>query len=165
MPTINFNGKTYNDINEMPANERQAFEQMSQLFVDKNGNGIPDFLEGDLAQNVTTAYTSSFVVNGKTYNNLDELPADMHNKVRSAFDVMAKMGLVTDTTSTSASEIKGVRVESKQPAVSKPFLSEQPSSVIEEDRGTNTFTLVLGGIVLCFALIAVTIAVLYFTGR
>ena len=31
---IIFNGKTYNSIDEMPVNERQAYEQMSQIFKD-----------------------------------------------------------------------------------------------------------------------------------
>ena len=47
---IIFNGKTYNSLEEMPANERQAFEQMQQIFVDANGNGIPDFMEGDISR-------------------------------------------------------------------------------------------------------------------
>ena len=52
---IMFNGKTYNSLEEMPANERMAYEQMQKIFVDANGNGIPDFLEGDIAKNVMTA--------------------------------------------------------------------------------------------------------------
>ncbi len=50
MATIIFNGKTYNSLEEMPANERQTYEQIANMLVDKNGNGIPDFLEGDLVQ-------------------------------------------------------------------------------------------------------------------
>ena len=56
---ILFNGKTYNSLEEMPAKERQAYEQIRKIFVDANGNGIPDFLEGDIVKNVITAFTSA----------------------------------------------------------------------------------------------------------
>lgn len=78
MPVILFNGKTYNSIEDMPANERKAYEQISE------------------AKNI---------------------PAP------------------------------------------------QSSPVIEEDRGTNTFTLIIGGMVLCSALASVAMVVYYFVGR
>ena len=164
MSTIIFNGKTYNRIEDMPAGERQAFEQMSQMFVDKNGNGIPDFLEGDIAMNVMTASSGSFTMNGQTYSNVDEMPEEMRNKVKSAFDMMAKMGLVSKSTFTQMTNLTG-NIQQDQAPVSKPFLTSQPSSAIEEENGKSTFLWVLGGIVLCFALVTVTIAVFYFMGR
>jgi len=39
---IIFNNKTYNSLEEMPANEREAYESMFKIFKDENGNGIPD---------------------------------------------------------------------------------------------------------------------------
>ena len=164
MSTIIFNGKTYNSIEDMPAGERQAFEQMSQLFVDKNGNGIPDFLEGDVAMNVMTASSGSYVINGQTYSNVDEMPEEMRNKVKSAFDMMTKMGLVSKSTFTQMTSLTG-NVKQDQAPASKPFLASQPSSAIEEDNGKSTFLWVLGGIVLCFALVTAAIAVFYFMGR
>lgn len=165
MPTIIFNGKTYNSLEDMPADERQAFEQMSQIFVDKNGNGIPDFLEGDVAQNVVTAYSGSFNVNGTSYNTMDDLPEDMRAKVRSAFDMMSKMGLVNGAASAVISQVNGVQMQQKQPDVSKPFPAPQTSSVIEEERGANIFPLAIGGIVLCFFLVVAAFAVFYFMNR
>ena len=32
MPPIHFNGKTYNDLAEMPATEREAYEQLMSIF-------------------------------------------------------------------------------------------------------------------------------------
>lgn len=156
MPTIIFNGKTYNDINDMPADERQAYDQMSSIFLDKDGNGIPDFMEGNIAMNVMNASTSGFVVNGKTYASLDDMPEDTRNKMRSAFDALANAGLVSKSTFVQISEAKST--PTSQPA-------PQPSSVIEEERGGNTFTLILGGMVLCFALAAVAMAVFYLMNR
>lgn len=156
MPTIIFNGKTYNDINDMPADERQAYDQMSSIFLDKDGNGIPDFMEGNIAMNVMNASTSGFVVNGKTYASLDDMPEDTRNKMRSAFDALANAGLVSKSTFVQMSEAKSAPTSQPTP---------QTSSVIEEERGGNTFTLILGGMVLCFALAAVAMAVFYLMNR
>lgn len=153
--SIIFNGKTYNNLEDMPANERQAFEQMSQMFVDKNGNGIPDFLEGDLAKNIITASSSTFVYNGKTYNNLNEMPEDIRNKVHMAFDMMSGMGMVSKT----------AFVQEKSTA-SKSFIAPgNSSSVIEEDQGSNVFPYILGAIVLCFALVVLAFGITYLLNR
>lgn len=161
MPTIIFNGKTYNSIEDMPAGERQAFEQMSQMFVDKNGNGIPDFLEGDMVQNVLAAHSTKtkVSVDGKTYHTLEDLPPELRQSVDSAFQMLSNMGILQ-----GMPEAQTPPVNSEPQFESKPF-EPQGSAVIEEEHGRNTFTLVLAVIVLCFALVTVTIAVFYFMGR
>ena len=156
MPTIIFNGKTYNDISDMPADERQAYDQMSSIFLDKDGNGIPDFMEGNIAMSVMNASTSGFVVNGKTYASLDDMPEDMRSKMRSAFDTLASTGLVSKSTFVQMSEAKTIPDQKPAP---------QSFPVIEEERGTNIFTLIVGGMVLCSALAAVAMAVYYLAGR
>lgn len=159
MPTIIFNGKTYNDINEMPANERQAFQQMSQMFVDKNGNGIPDFMEGDMVKNVLVMRSQRIDANGRSYNSRDELSPEMRQRADDAFQMLSKNGILQNILDAQTPPV------SREPQFeSKPF-EPQESAVIEEEQGRNTFTLVLGGIVLCFAVVVVTIAVLYFTSR
>ena len=66
MPQITFNGKTYNDIAEMPAVERQAYEQIMAHFKDENQDGIPDIFQGDVVSNIVSAVASTdFVVDGK----------------------------------------------------------------------------------------------------
>lgn len=160
MSTIIFNGKTYNRLEDMPANERQAFEQMSQMFIDKNGNGIPDFLEGDLAKNIITASSSTFVYNGQTYNSLAEMPEDIRNKVHTAFDMMSGMGLVSKTA------FSNIPFTQEQPTPSKPFIAPGTSApAIEEDQGSNIFPYILGAIVLCFALVVLALGISYFLNR
>lgn len=156
MPIIIFNGKTYNDINDMPADERKAYDQMSSIFLDKDGNGIPDFMEGNIAMNVMNASASGYVVNGKTYASLDDMPKDMRSKMRSAFDALANAGLVSKSTFVQMTEARSV--PASQPA-------PQPSAIIEEERGRNIFTIILGGMVLCSALAAVAMALYYFMVR
>ncbi len=101
MPTILFNGKTYNSIEEMPVDVRSAYQQVADIFVDKNGNGIPDFLEGDMVKNVITAFTSNVNVNGQTYNNMNELPPDICAQVQGAFEKLSALGMVTNNNSPS----------------------------------------------------------------
>jgi hypothetical protein len=47
--SINFNGKTYNSLDEMPPDERRQFEQemerIKKVFADQDQNGIPDMME------------------------------------------------------------------------------------------------------------------------
>jgi hypothetical protein len=162
MQTIIFNGKTYNSIEEMPAHERQAFEQVSQMFVDANGNGIPDFLEGDMIKNVITARSTqaNINVNGQTYNSFNELPPEMRQKVDGAFKMLSNMGFLD-----GAPDSQNQPVSPEMPKKTKPIVSAQSPSAIEEDRGASIFPMVLGGIVLCFAVVVITFAVFYFMNR
>lgn len=163
MPTIIFNGKTYNSIEDMPANERQAFEQMSQMFVDKNGNGIPDFLEGDMVQNVLAAHSTktSINVNGKTYHSVEDLPPELRQSVDGAFQMLSNLGILQGM---PEAQTPTPPVSREPQFESRPFVP-QGSAVIEEENGKSTFPLILGGIVLCFAVIVVTIGVLYLMNR
>lgn len=161
MPAIIFNGKTYNSIEDMPANERQAFEQMSHMFVDANGNGIPDFLEGDMVQNVLAAHSTKTQISadGKTYHTLEDLPPELRQSVDSAFQMLSNMGILKNMPETNSEPF------SRKPQFeSKPF-EPQGSTVIQEESGRSTFTIVLGGIVLCFAIAVITFGALYFMNR
>ena len=162
MQAIIFNGKSYKSIEEMPAGERKAYEQVSQILVDKNGNGIPDLLEGDMVQNILAAHSDNthVTINGRVYHTLEDLPPDLRQSVDGAFKMLSNMGVLTSS----------VAVNNSQPAqpstpVSKPFLPPQTSSAIEEDRGSNTFTYVIVGVVLCFTLAVLAFAVTYFMIR
>lgn len=157
MPTITFNGKTYNSPDEMPANERKAYEQMMGMFVDKNGNGIPDFLEGDLVQNVLSAHSTNVNVNGMTVHNLDDLPPELRQKVDGAFQMLSNMGILTDQPQTP-------QISREPQIASKPFAA-QPSSVMEEDHGTSIFSIIVISILVCLGLAAATIAVWVFMNR
>ncbi len=123
---IIFNGKTYNSLEEMPANERTAYEQMQKIFVDANGNGIPDFLEGDIARNVMTAFTTNVVnYDGKVYNSLDELPADARQKVQDAFAKLNQMGIVNVNPAMQGSSKHPPFEPAFQP--SKPLIPQEPA--------------------------------------
>jgi len=131
---IIFNGKSYNSIEEMPSSEREAYESMFKIFQDANGNGIPDFLEGDIAKNVTTAFTNVVNYEGKAYSNLDELPPEAREKVKAAFVKLNHLGLIAGTPTGAPSQPKPPAFE---PAFkpSKPLISQEP--VMEEVGGRN----------------------------
>jgi hypothetical protein len=161
MPVIIFNGKTYNSIEDMPTDERRTYEQVSQILVDKNGNGIPDMLEGDVVQNVLAAHSTSshITVNGKVYHTLEDLPPELRQSVDGAFKMMSGMGLFANQPSQTPQVNPFPQIESTS------FLSQQPSSAIEEEKGRSVFSLVILGLVLCFALAVGAFAVIYFMNR
>ena len=163
MPTIIFNGKTYNSIEDMPADERQAFEQMSQMFVDKNGNGIPDFLEGDMVQKVLAAHSTNMhvSVNGKTYHTLEDLPPELRQSVDGAFKMLSSIGILSNMPG-----VQTPQVNRETMVESRPFIAPQSNPVIEEEQsGRSVFSLVIISAVLCFALTAATIAIFVFMNR
>ena len=49
---INFNGKTYTKVEDMPEEVRQAYQQALAQFADADRNGIPDILESRTRGNV-----------------------------------------------------------------------------------------------------------------
>lgn len=147
---IVFNGKTYNSVEEMPANEREAYESMFNIFKDANGNGIPDFLEGDIAQNVMAAFTNVIHYDGKVYNNLDELPPEAREKLQAAFTKLNTLGLIAAAPSAQ----KGTSFEAAFPP-SKPLINQEPSMEENSDRKWMVIVGFLGAALLCAVAIAV----------
>lgn len=156
MPTIVFNGKSYNSLEEMSATDRQAYEQIANMLVDKNGNGIPDFLEGDIIKNISTFYNaaSSINVNGHVYNNLNELPPDVQEKVQTAYVKMSDMGLVPKDS--AMVHTAKHQIQNEPFATSKPFVSREYNPAIEEDRPSPLVWIMIGlALLLCLAISAV----------
>ena len=151
---IIFNGKSYNSLEEMPANEREAYESMFKIFQDANGNGIPDFLEGDIAKNVTTAFSNAVHYNGAVYNNLDELPPEAREKVKAAFVKLNHLGLIEGTPMGASAQPKTPAFEPAFKA-SKPLISQEP--VMEEVGGRNWLVILgfLGALLVCAVVFAV----------
>ena len=147
---ILFNGKTYDSLEEMPANERQAYEHLQQIFVDANGNGIPDFMEGDVAKKVMTAFTSVVSSDGKVYNNLDDLPPEAREKVQKAFDKLNQLGIITgkpsmltSTTTETTTETTATTDRAYEPAFepSKPLIQQESTT---QAGGGTRWIVILG---------------------
>ncbi len=71
---ITFNGITYSDPSEMPADVRQAYQQALGLLADRDGNGIPDLLEVAGQGNAISVQHRRIIVNGQTYDGPEEMP-------------------------------------------------------------------------------------------
>jgi len=156
---INFNGRTYNSLEEMPLNERQAYEQLQKIFVDANGNGIPDFLEGDVAQKVISAFTNTINYQGRVYNSLDELPVEARQKVQAAFAKLNQMGILGPNAA--------VKEPSKPPAFDFAFKPSTPliptdSAIGEESRAKTSGLVIIIALVGLLVLGAAVAAILLF---
>jgi hypothetical protein len=159
MSNITFNGKTYKSLDEMPAHERQAYEQMLNIFVDKNGNGIPDFMEGDMVQNVMSAYSSRVDVNGHTVHSLDDIPPEVRQSVKTAFQVMSNLGLIPGVPAELQNQSQSV---SREPMIqSRPFVSREYTPMLQEEKSNTPLilSLIASGILLCLGILG---ALLFF---
>jgi hypothetical protein len=105
--TIIFNGQTYNGLDEMPPEARQAYEQALSAFADNDRNGVPDILEpgsvnqvaadifADADRNGTpdlfegqsgglVVQTNAIVYNGQVYQRVEDLPPEARQKYEAA---------------------------------------------------------------------------------
>ena len=83
---ITVNGLEYGSPDEMPPDVREQYQRAMSLLADKNGNGVPDNLEGgDVRVSswdpgsavVTSAVTSQkYVVNGRAYQRWEDIPSN-----------------------------------------------------------------------------------------
>ena len=76
---ITVNGKTYSSVEEMPPDVRAQFEQMQNMLVDKDHNGIPDIAEdgtnrATVVQQVTTS-TKTFPLEGSMSGSMSGRPS------------------------------------------------------------------------------------------
>jgi len=163
MATIIFNGKSYNSLDEMPAQERKAYDQMMDIFADKNGNGIPDFMEGDMVQKVLAANSTSINISGQTYHSLDELPPELRQSVDKAFQVITKLGIIPGVP--AELQMQTPQADREPVVQSQPFVSREYAPAIQEESGRSIFPMVLGGIILFFCLAAGVISIFFFITR
>lgn len=81
MARITFNGQEYDSPDAMPPDVRRLYDLMSGMLADKDGDGMPDMFEGVDGNNASiTTQTTQFVVDGKVYTNLDDLPPEARRR-------------------------------------------------------------------------------------
>ena len=163
MATIIFNGKSYNGIEEMPAKEKQAYEQMMEIFVDKNGNGVPDFMEGDILQKMFAINSTSMDVNGQTVKSLDDLSPEARQRVDKALQALTKIGFIPGVPAELQTQNQPI---SREPEIqSTPFISKEYAPVIQEENSPSIFPMVIAGIILLFLLAVSGFGIVYFITR
>jgi hypothetical protein len=104
---IVIDGTSYNSVSEMPLDVRRQYEQamrtvrsgdtnaepnttdnLTNLFADKNNDGIPDLIENIPAINVFGG--TKFVVDGVEYNSVADLPPEARAKYEQAMSTLDK---------------------------------------------------------------------------
>ena len=154
MPKITFNGKAYNDLAEMPASERQAYEQLMGQFKDENQDGIPDIFQGDVVSNIVQAIASTnVVVDGKQVGGFKNLTQEQRINLEKGMSMLQKMGIISEIPNLDGihpSHPEAMPVwDDTELRASKPLF--QQASAIQEDRGSSRLVifLALGSVLLC----------------
>lgn len=98
---IVIDGKTYKDVNEMPPEIRQQYEQAMKSLGDSNNNQIPDAFETmnilgdkdkngvpDVLENIVAGQSvvnsMKIIVDGKEFNGLEDLPPEARARYEEA---------------------------------------------------------------------------------
>jgi hypothetical protein len=172
------NGKSYASLDEMPPEVRQEYQQAMGILADKNQNGLPDVFEGLLetgnvnVQTSTVLGSTQFIVDGKVYSNMNELPPEAWQKFEQA---LGKMGpvlepMMGDADQNSMPDIfDGMFAAQPAPAPppattpSRPLFETTPedmSSATPNYRGTLIFAGVVIVVLLIVLLALVTAVVI-----
>ncbi|HEY7089159.1 MAG TPA: hypothetical protein VH518_13775 [Tepidisphaeraceae bacterium] len=82
---ITINGVEYSSVQQMPPDARREYDRVMALLADKNGNGVPDLLENGAAsgQAKVTIASARYIVDGKEYESLDQIPAPLRSLLAS----------------------------------------------------------------------------------
>jgi len=155
MEPISFNGKTYNSLEEMPADQRAAYEQVMVFMKDENNNGIPDMFEGDVIQKMIGLASTRIIVNGQEVQSVESLSPEARAKFDKAMLKLNQLGILPSGTS----EMQEFPSQpTPQIAPSEPAFTQSPSfvqsspSAITEDTGPRFGIIViaiLGVFLLC----------------
>jgi hypothetical protein len=155
MPQIHFNGKTYNDLAEMPATEREMYEQLMSVMRDEDGNGVPDILEGDVVSNIIEVVKKSGVDSGGI-TALEQMSPEMRARISKGVAKLQEFGLLSGMPDLShVSQMPTWEDTEIRP--SKPII--QSPSVIQEDSNPRWMLVVaiLAVVGVCVAGIAALI--------
>jgi len=94
MPQIHFNGKTYNDLAEMPATERQAYEQLMAIFKDEDQDGTPDIFQGDVINNILEVAMENGLLNDAHIRRLERMTPEQRAMIMKGFVMLKELGLI-----------------------------------------------------------------------
>ena len=155
MPQIHFNGKTYNDLAEMPATEREAYDQLMIIFKDEDQDGTPDIFQGDVVGNIIEIVKKAGG-NSEGAAALEQLSPPMRARISKGIAKLYELGLISGmpdlAQATQAPDWEDAEIRPSQPLIQSP-------SVIQEDTGPrwSLVATVVAMIGICVAGLAVFI--------
>jgi hypothetical protein len=181
---IVIDGKTYNSVDEMPADIRQKYEQAMRslgdannnkipdafetmnIFADKDKDGVPDVLE-NLAASHATVNTMKIIVDGKEFDGLENLPPEARAKYEQAMGKLdANRNGIPDFAEGMMSganpdvmAVSGTAVETPRHSTPLPGSPTAPNATPDTTSGLS---LVLAGLFILLLCAASASAVWYF---
>lgn len=167
---IVIDGKTYNSVSEMPPDVRARYEQVMRGMKDADRDGMPDVFETPSMMTASSAPVMAsgmkFVVDGKEYTSIADLPPEARAKYEQAMGTLDKnlngmpdflegmLGMAPQTPAQpGAPAAHTPRPASRIPQTASPTISPDTS---------NGWTLVLLGGFLLFLCAAGAAGVWYF---
>lgn len=171
---ITFNGKTFNSVEEMTAEERRAYEAIMNVLGDKNQNGVPDILEnlrgGVAGQPFNVQMSNTTIVhNGQVYHSADELPADLRAKYEAKMNILDAdhngipdfvEGMMGSSAAASPASSPAASLAPVEPAFPvSSAIPVSPASAIQSDGNPSSLRWIILGAGLLFAACLGAIAV------
>lgn len=86
---IVIDGRTYTSVNEMPPDVRAKYEKAMSKLKDQDRDGRPDVFDAASSARVVSS-TNRFVVDGREYNSLEDLPPEARARYEQAMGMLDK---------------------------------------------------------------------------
>jgi len=86
---IVIDGRTYKSVNEMPPDVRAKYEKAMNMLRDEDRDGRPDVFDISSSTQVVSN-TMKFVVDGREYSNIEDLPPEARAKYEQAMSALDK---------------------------------------------------------------------------
>jgi hypothetical protein len=151
---ISFNGKAYDSLEEMPADQRAAYEQVMSFMKDENNNGIPDMFEGDVIQKMMGMASTRIIVNGQEMQGVESLPPEARAKFDKAMQKLSQLGILPSGTASQPPMQSAPQIAPGEPAFTRsPSIVQSSPSAISEDTGPR-FSMIIIVILAVFLLCA-----------
>jgi len=140
MSPIHFNGKTYNDLAEMPVAEQEMYEQLISVMMDEDGNGVPDIFEGDVVSNIIKVVRKSGG-DREGIAALEQMSPEMRARLSKGIAKLYELGLISGLPDLSSGSQALPSWENAEIRPSKSVIQSQ--SAIQEDSNSRWLVVVV----------------------
>jgi hypothetical protein len=150
---IIFGGKEYSSIEEMPPEVRDEYERAISQLRDIDRNGIPDVVQ-DTGKPIIRIEQHRYMVNGREYSSLDDLPPAIRRTIEKATPHSIKQCFEIG--------IKPIAThDADSPGWRPKSFASSPPDAAEEIRTLSLRDLLMIGIGVIIGLVIAAVAVLF----